>query len=176
MPTCSQQQACEGPFRARRGRVELAAEPIQFGPVHIAPGPNTTDGAHFTLGSHVDDMLRVQGTPTSITRRDSIDKMIWRYGISRVEISTRTNRVLEYSNQGNLRVHIAPGPNTTDGTHFTLGSHVDDVLRVQGTPTSITRQDSIGKMILAVRHQPGGDFNVNRQGCGLVEPGEPPGR
>ena len=114
--------------------------------VHLAPGPNTTTGSHFTLDSHKDDVLRVQGTPDSISRYDTLGKMTWQYGASSVKFSTRANEVLEWTNHGNLRVHLAPGPNTTTGSHFTLGSHKDDVLRVQGTPDSISRYDTLGKM------------------------------
>ena len=114
--------------------------------VHLAPGPNATTGSRFTLGSHKDDVLRVQGTPDSISRYDTIGKMTWQYGASSVELSTRTNEVLEWTNRGDLRVHLAPGPNTTTASHFRLGSHKDDVLRVQGTPDSISRYDTIGKM------------------------------
>ncbi|MCY4470226.1 MAG: hypothetical protein OXC08_16045 [Thiotrichales bacterium] len=72
--------------------------------------------------------------------------MTWQYGASSVKFSTRANEVLEWTNHGNLRVYLAPGLNTTTGSHFTLGSHNDDVLRVQGTPDSISRYDTLGKM------------------------------
>ena len=114
--------------------------------VHLAPGPNATTGSHFTLDSHKDDVLRVQGTPDSISRYETLGTMTWQYGASSVELSTRTNKVLEWSNQGNLRVHLAPGPNATTGSHFTLDSHKDDVLRVQGTPDSISRYETLGTM------------------------------
>ena len=90
--------------------------------VHLAPGPNTTTGSHFTLGSHKDDVLRVQGTPDSISRYDTLGKMTWQYGASSIKFSTRANEVLEWTNHGNLRVHLAPGPNATTGSQLHVGA------------------------------------------------------
>ena len=114
--------------------------------VRLAAGPNTTDAPYFTLGSHQDDVVRVQGTPSSIVNQNYAGTMTWRYGTSTVETSTRTNRVLQWSNRGNLHVRIAAGPNTTDAPYVTMGSHRDDVVRVQGTPTAITAQSHAGRM------------------------------
>ncbi len=44
------------------------------------PRPNTTGSSHFTFGSHKDDVLRIQGTPTKVDA--TIDW--WYYGRSRV--------------------------------------------------------------------------------------------
>ncbi len=94
------------------------------------------ESAYFTRGSHRDDVLRIQGTPSSIDGYS--DHEVWWYGRSTVEISTRDRRVREWANRsGNLRVRLDPGPNVTRGTTFTRGSHRDDVLRIQGTPSSI---------------------------------------
>ena len=114
--------------------------------VEMRPGLNTTEGPHFTLGSHIDDVLRVQGTPSAITRYDALGTMTWRYGSSKVEIATPSKTVRQWTNRGSLRVEMRPGRNTTGGPHFTLGSHIDDVLRLQGTPSAITRYDASGTM------------------------------
>ena len=107
---------------------------------------DTTGASHFTLGSQAEDVLRVQGKPDAVTRYDASGKMMWRYGSSNVEFATPSNRVRQWTNRGKLRVHMRPGPNTTEAPYFTLGSHIDDVLRVQGTPSAITRYDASGKM------------------------------
>ena len=61
----------------------------------------------FTRGSHQDEVLRLQGTPDSITAL--IDSEIWRYGFSSVTISTRSREVTEWSNSdGRLRVRLVP--------------------------------------------------------------------
>ena len=63
----------------------------------------------FTRGSHQDDVLRLQGTPTGIDTLS--DSEIWRYGLSTVTISKRSREVTEWSNLGgNLRVRLVPGP------------------------------------------------------------------
>ncbi len=113
--------------------------------VQLAPGRNGTNATSFTRGSHQDDVLRLQGTPTSINRYPSLGHETWRYGSSSVTISTRSRHVIEWANRGgNLKVQLAPGRNGTNATSFTRGSHQDDVLRLQGTPTSINRYPSLG--------------------------------
>ena len=114
--------------------------------VSLLPGNNTTDAPTFTRGSHQDDVLRLQGTPTEIQRYESLGRETWSYGLSRVTISSRTRTVLDWSNHaGQLKVSLLPGNNTTDAPAFTRGSHQDDVLRLQGTPTDIQRYESLGR-------------------------------
>ena len=103
--------------------------------LRVDPGPNVTDAQTFTRGSHLDDVLRIQGTPSSIIQYS--DYEVWRYGSSSVKISLQNGRVTVWSNQGNLKLRVDPGPNVTDAQTFTRGSHLDDVLRIQGTPSSI---------------------------------------
>jgi hypothetical protein len=87
----------------------------------------------FTLGSTPNEVLLVQGTPTRI------DVQSWFYGFS--EIRFKNGRVANYDNYfGNLRVRILPSDSyrsTSPGDYFTVGSSTDEVLAVQGTPTSI---------------------------------------
>ena len=48
-------------------------------------------------------------------------------------------RVLAWTNIGqDLKVRATPGSNVTTETLFSLGSHKDDVARLQGTPQSIS--------------------------------------
>ena len=113
--------------------------------VRLEPGINTTNSSTFTRGSHEDDVLRLQGTPTSITDFSVLGYETWRYGRSSVEISTSSRRVTLWDNSGsNLRVRLEPGINTTNSSTFTRGSHEDDVLRLQGTPTSIVDFSVLG--------------------------------
>ena len=113
--------------------------------VRLAPGRNGTNATSYTRGSHQDDVLRLQGTPTSINRYPSLGHETWRYGSSSVTLSTGSRQVIEWANHdGNLKVRLAPGRNGTNATSYTRGSHQDDVLRLQGTPTSINRYPSLG--------------------------------
>ena len=118
--------------------------------VRLEPGPRVTDAQYFTRGSHKDDVLRIQGTPTRISRFPSSGKEVWAYGLSSVSISIATGKVQEWSDHArNLRVRLEPGPRVTDAQYFTRGSHKDDVLRIQGTPTRISRFPSSGKEVWA---------------------------
>ena len=113
--------------------------------VSLLPGSNATNATAFSRGSHQDDVLRLQGTPTEIDRYESLGHETWSYGLSRVTISTRTRTVLDWSNyRGQLKVSLLPGSNATNATTFSRGSHQDDVLRLQGTPAEIDRYESLG--------------------------------
>lgn len=87
----------------------------------------------FTLGSTKDDVLRVQGTPTRIEGNR------WYYGFS--EVRFKGGAVEDYDNYfGNLKVRILPSEvteATSPQNYFTIGSSQNEVLAVQGTPTSI---------------------------------------
>jgi len=104
--------------------------------------PVASESDYFTRNSHEDDVLRLQGTPSDITRYEASGYEIWYFGRSTVKIDSRTRRVLEWDNKGNLKVQLLPGNQTTSSSSFTRGSHEDDVLRLQGTPTDITRYDA----------------------------------
>ena len=105
--------------------------------VSLPPGNRVTQGRYFTRGSHQDDVLRLQGSPSSITTLRNEE--IWSYGGSSVTIDLRTKTVKEWSDySGNLHVSLPPGNRVTQGRYFTRGSHQDDVLRLQGSPSSIT--------------------------------------
>ena len=113
--------------------------------VQMEPGPNTTRSIAFTRGSHEDDVLRLQGTPTEINAYPALGFERWSYGRSSVEISTSSRRVTEWSNtSGILKVRMEPGSNITRSVAFTRGSHEDDVLRLQGTPTEINVYSELG--------------------------------
>ena len=108
-------------------------------------GASVTGSAFFTRGSHEDDVVRVQGTPSRIDRHPSLGYETWRYGNSTVRISAGSRRVTDWANHtGNLRVRLIPGANVTGSPFFTRGSHEDDVVRVQGTPSRIDRYPSLG--------------------------------
>ena len=64
----------------------------------------------FTQGSHRDDVLRIQGTPSSISRYPASGYEVLWYGLSTVQISLGDGRVMEWDNQGNLKVRLDAGP------------------------------------------------------------------
>ena len=66
--------------------------------VKLQPGKGGTGARFWTMGSHEDDVLRMQGTPRSILKHGSTET--WFYGASSVEIDARTRRVREWSDLG----------------------------------------------------------------------------
>ena len=92
------------------------------------PAASGSSSLYFTRGSHQDDVLRIQGTPSSINRLS--DHEVWWYGVSTIDISLRDGRVREWNNLGgNLKVRLDPGPNVTDAQAFTRGSHREGVFQ-----------------------------------------------
>lgn len=112
------------------------------------PTPTTIPGSFFTLGSSRDEVFEVQGDPNWIGRPHAIigkgdpTKEVWYYGQyhfkNNVVFSRETGLVISWNNtEGNLNVGMIPGPNTTSSDFFTVGSHQDDVARLQGAPDFI---------------------------------------
>jgi len=106
------------------------------GSLKVVMLPNTAAEpapAYITLGSTRDEVLLVQGTPSRVEQ----DK--WFYGFA--EIRFKDGLLREYDNYfGTLKVRLIPSvPAGQDEkrTFFTVGSSPDEVLALQGTPTSV---------------------------------------
>lgn len=85
---------------AAAGDVEVDRDPV-----------DVVRSGFFTRGSPADDVLRIQGTPTSLYTLG--DSEVWWYGLSTVTISTSSREVTEWRNSGNLRVRLEPGEPAT---------------------------------------------------------------
>jgi hypothetical protein len=87
----------------------------------------------FTLGASKDEVLWVQGIPTRVEGNK------WYYGLSEVMFQDR--HVIGFNNFFNdLQIRMEPTGNiseTVAKSSFTIGSSQDEVLAVQGTPTSV---------------------------------------
>lgn len=88
---------------------------------------------YFTLGSTPDEVLAVEGTPSSLEGNR------WRYESSWVDLDN--GKVAGYSD-GSRNLHVQLQPATSAAAarrrgYFTLGSIQDDVLAIQGTPTGV---------------------------------------
>ena len=65
--------------------------------------------SYFTRGSTQDEVLSVQGTPTTIRVWEFLGEEYWYYGNSKVTFSLPGGRVTEWDNKGNLKVKLVPG-------------------------------------------------------------------
>jgi hypothetical protein len=69
------------------------------------PTPTPSQGDYFTIGSHKDDVARLQGAPTSLDIVSVLGYEEWGYGLSWVRFSVSTDRVIEWNNfDRNLKV------------------------------------------------------------------------
>lgn len=106
----------------------------------------------YTIGSSKDLVLKIQGTPTSISGYGNSE--VWYYGLSSVDFVN--GKLKSYSNlDENLHIRMKVSPNLVpeeiensypDGHNakekptkfYTIGSSKELVLRIQGTPKSIS--------------------------------------
>ena len=129
---------------------EVSAEPTAVSTPSIVLPKNTPvppshrktipdkNNAFITLGSHIQEILDIQGKPNQVIKSPLLDFEIWTYGESTYTISIKDDAVVEWNNAGkNLKIRLAPGAHTTNSFDITQGSHRDDVLRLKGTPDKI---------------------------------------
>lgn len=87
----------------------------------------------LTIGATKDDVLRLLGTPSRISGNR------WYYGFS--EVRFKEGRLIGYDNFfDHFAVRMAPSKpadSSVPKDYFTIGSTQDDVVAVQGAPTSI---------------------------------------
>jgi len=86
---------------------------------------------YFTVGSTKDDVLDIQGTPSSFSEYS------WHFGLSRVDF--QNGKVTSWYNSplDPLEVKMLPNASASASAgYFTVGSTKDEVLLTQGTPTS----------------------------------------
>jgi outer membrane protein assembly factor BamE (lipoprotein component of BamABCDE complex) len=106
--------------------------------------------AQFTLGSTKDEVIAIQGTPTTVRPAQGYADEVWRYDYSDVTFD-KNGRVKGWDNfDKNLKVSMTPKPlpTATPKTQskpseptqtFTVGSTKDEVATIQGTPNSINK-------------------------------------
>ena len=105
--------------------------------VKLVPKENTVEEDYFTLGSTLDEVAAVQGTPDYCTF-----PYFLLYGSSKV--SMKDGRVISWQNTNSdpLKVKLLPKRKTINKGYFTLESTKDEVLAVQGTPDAFYDFDS----------------------------------
>ena len=93
---------------------------------------------YYTLGSHQEDVVRIQGPPDRVGDYSDGTGSIkeWYYGND--SVGFKNSQVVEWKNyDGSLSVGADTRSNATRNTYFTLQSHQDDVARLNGTPDEI---------------------------------------
>ena len=135
------------PGKQSASKVPLTSPKPQITTKTSVPDPNRAAGASklsrpildssFTVGSTKDEVLAVQGTPTSFSE----DR--WSYGLSAVDFQGGRVTTWDVSPYNSLRVKMVPDSHSNANAarargYFTVGSTKDEVLAVQGTPTSFS--------------------------------------
>lgn len=116
--------------------------------IQLTPSSTSkSDADYFTVGSTKDEVLQIQGTPTSVSKYSGMNQEVWSYNFSR--ITFKNGRVSEYSDlSNNLKIQLTPSTTSkSNGTYFTIGSTKDEVLQVQGNPTSISKYDGMNQEV-----------------------------
>ena len=94
----------------------------------------------ITIGSRKSDVARIQGSPESTRLHEDTGEEGWSYDKIHITFN-RTGRVTEWSifsrELSDANVRMVPGPNATSSSLFSIDSHKDDVVRLQGTPFRI---------------------------------------
>ena len=106
----------------------------QVNPLNVRKLPsNITAENYFTVGSTKNEVLNVQGKPAYF------NDQLWTYGASHIQF--RDGRVISWHNSplNPLKVKFLP-IQMTSKEYFTVGSTKDEVLFIQGTPTSYDDQ------------------------------------
>ncbi len=119
-------------------------EPPETGPPK-APARRRTKQSnldYITIGSTKEDVSRIQGPPSSAssTADGYYEGEFWYYDsgeVKSVVSFSKAGRVNQWNSLGDLMVQIVPGLNITTSETFSIGSHKDDVARLQGTPYRI---------------------------------------
>ena len=118
---------------------------VRAGGAQAARPPRET----WTLGSRAVDVERIEGRPELIERLGSLGYEVWHFGDDWVRLSYSDERVAGWSNaDGALKVVLRGGRDTTRGKTFSVGSTLDDLIRLQGTPSSFVSAPDAGLRVL----------------------------
>lgn len=133
----SRYSTLEASFEKIPVNASISKNPVQF---------TFTPLRGFTIGSTIEEVLDIQGPPDervvpTYTHTTTLSEPLradydlrFVYGLSHVGFID--GRVAGWKSAGNrrLNVELRPGQNTGDRSYFRVGSTIDEVLTVQGTP------------------------------------------
>jgi len=133
---------------ARSAPGSSTAEPRQRDPGNASDPAAAVGSASFTVeaGSSRTDVIRILGAPISIERRTVHREELWYYSDLIVTFSADTDIVIRVGQAGaeNNR-GVDPGRDTPET--WSIGSHKDDVARIQGSPARIERLREAGQEV-----------------------------
>ena len=127
-----------GSVRFENGRVigwNMKTIPLK---VKLVTKKKTGEKRYFTLGSTMDEVAAVQGTPDNYDERITLVE----YGSSKLELQNGRVSGWWNSHSNPLKVKLFPERNTVNKGYFTVGSTKNEVLAVQGTPDVYFADDS----------------------------------
>ncbi len=145
--------------RAPTGRAP-AAQPVGETGSASAKKARTSGLDYVTIGSSKSDVARIQGPPNSTSHwkdtygmaldKNLLDEETWTYPNFAIYLN-RSGRVQGWSvfnhavdrysnNMDRAKIKLLPGPDATTASFFTIGSHKDDVARLQGTPFRLIKE------------------------------------
>lgn len=94
--------------------------------------PSAKNRGFFSVGSSADEVLAAQGTPSGVSER------VWKYGASSVYFSEGRVSSWDMHARHPLKARMLPSSAASSypRPYFTVGSSADEVIAIQGTPTS----------------------------------------
>lgn len=103
----------------------------------------TNNFDYFTLGSLRETVLSLQGTPTKLSNYGNMETL--QYGFNNVILEN--GRVIGYNNAyydklDKLKVKLVPKNRSLNSSSFSIGSTINEVLSVQGSPTKLRKSGS----------------------------------
>lgn len=95
-------------FGLHTERVRAWRNPKSLLRIRLVPGPNITAYDFFEKGDHRDEVARLQGTPPLILVSEALNRELWGYQGGTVEFNFSTGRVVDWKNEGGLKVRRYP--------------------------------------------------------------------
>jgi hypothetical protein len=127
--------------RALWGLLALASVPLA-----TARTQQASDSARqWTIGSPAALVAEIQGTPSLIERLGSLGYVASHFRGGWVRFGTNSERVIGWSNAVGLKVRLVAGVGTTTDSAFSVGSALDDVARLEGTPGAFVPRADLGE-------------------------------
>ena len=122
------------------------APSAEIRPTRVPPTeapPKKPVATYFKLGSTQSEVKKIMGTPSCIHNYPYLETIEWWYGSSYITFGYSSKKVIAWHDlSGNLKVTM--GYKKTNERYFKLGSTMNTVLNVMGTPSGIDNYPYLG--------------------------------